>query len=60
MKEPTDFGEARVQPVSVSSGQHEQTIHFSEFPDTAEDEQEHEKVSPWPGKVVVITIIKMK
>ncbi|XP_071531742.1 protein YIPF1-like isoform X5 [Panulirus ornatus] len=38
-----DFG-APTQPISVSSGQHEQTIHFSEFPDSAEDEQEHDKL----------------
>ncbi|XP_071531737.1 probable inactive tRNA-specific adenosine deaminase-like protein 3 isoform X2 [Panulirus ornatus] len=40
-----DFG-APTQPISVSSGQHEQTIHFSEFPDSAEDEQEHDKIGP--------------
>ncbi|XP_037788315.1 probable inactive tRNA-specific adenosine deaminase-like protein 3 isoform X1 [Penaeus monodon] len=44
-----DFGDARVQPVGSGAGggsQHEQTIHFTEFPDSAEDDPEQEKVSP--------------
>ncbi|KAG7169910.1 YIPF1-like [Homarus americanus] len=39
-----DFGEARTQPAVVSSSQHEQTIHFTEYPDSATDEQEQEKL----------------
>ncbi|XP_027223842.2 protein YIPF1 isoform X2 [Penaeus vannamei] len=42
-----DFGDARVQPVGSGAGggsQHEQTIHFTEFPDSAEDDPEQEKL----------------
>ncbi|XP_050689854.1 uncharacterized protein LOC126982113 isoform X3 [Eriocheir sinensis] len=42
-----DFGDTRTQPVGGAAGgggggKHEQTIHFSEFPDTAEEETEHD------------------
>ncbi|XP_045124647.1 protein YIPF1-like isoform X2 [Portunus trituberculatus] len=44
-----DFGDTRTQPAGSGGGgavggKHEQTILFSEFPDTAEDDQEHDKL----------------
>ncbi|XP_045621538.1 protein YIPF1 isoform X3 [Procambarus clarkii] len=39
-----DFGEARTQPAGAGGSQREQTIHFSEFPDSAADELEQEKL----------------
>uniref|UniRef100_A0A0P4W0W9 Yip1 domain-containing protein n=1 Tax=Scylla olivacea TaxID=85551 RepID=A0A0P4W0W9_SCYOL len=42
-----DFGDTRTQPAGAGGamgGKHEQTILFSEFPDTAEDDQEHDKL----------------
>ncbi|XP_045621537.1 probable inactive tRNA-specific adenosine deaminase-like protein 3 isoform X2 [Procambarus clarkii] len=41
-----DFGEARTQPAGAGGSQREQTIHFSEFPDSAADELEQEKIGP--------------
>ncbi|XP_068232884.1 probable inactive tRNA-specific adenosine deaminase-like protein 3 isoform X2 [Palaemon carinicauda] len=40
-----DFGDRRTQASAVGS-QHEQTITFSDFPDTPEEELEQEKVGP--------------
>ncbi|XP_066967549.1 probable inactive tRNA-specific adenosine deaminase-like protein 3 isoform X2 [Macrobrachium rosenbergii] len=40
-----DFGETRTQS-SGGGGQHEQTITFSDFPDTPDEELEQEKVGP--------------